>query len=177
MEENQNQKQKLDALTKSFIQILQSSNGYEITLDDACKRLNAQRRRLYDVVNVLIGVGLVEKVGKSRIKWIGDISSVTAPMTHNSLIKKNQDVTDMINEVEKCLNDLINSQLYKNYSWISENDLLSIFPNEPGMYYYILNGPASTSLTVLEEKDQPSHIVVSSADGKIEFTPINTGNI
>jgi hypothetical protein len=35
------------------------------------ERLKVQKRRIYDITNVLEGIGLIRKGGKNRIKWIG----------------------------------------------------------------------------------------------------------
>jgi transcription factor E2F3 len=35
------------------------------------KWLNIQKRRIYDITNVLEGIGYIEKIGKNRMKWIG----------------------------------------------------------------------------------------------------------
>ena len=33
--------------------------------------LNVQKRRIYDITNVLEGIGYVEKMQKNTIKWVG----------------------------------------------------------------------------------------------------------
>lgn len=42
-----------------------------VDLNDAAKRLNVQKRRIYDITNVLEGIGLIEKTIKNKIKWKG----------------------------------------------------------------------------------------------------------
>jgi len=48
-------------------------------LNDAVKVLGVQKRRIYDITNVLEGIGLIEKCIKNMIKWKGP------PMDHRSL--------------------------------------------------------------------------------------------
>lgn len=40
-----------------------------MNLNDAADRLNVQKRRLYDITNVLEGINMIEKVGKNSIRW------------------------------------------------------------------------------------------------------------
>jgi len=38
-------------------------------LNDAVDELQVQKRRIYDITNVLEGIGLIEKYKKNKIKW------------------------------------------------------------------------------------------------------------
>ena len=40
-----------------------------MNLNDAADRLSVQKRRLYDITNVLEGINMIEKVGKNSIRW------------------------------------------------------------------------------------------------------------
>jgi transcription factor E2F3 len=40
-----------------------------VDLNDAAVHLNVQKRRIYDITNVLEGIGLIEKTMKNKIKW------------------------------------------------------------------------------------------------------------
>ena len=42
-----------------------------LDLNHATKILAVQKRRIYDITNVLEGVGLIKKKGKNQIKWTG----------------------------------------------------------------------------------------------------------
>lgn len=42
-----------------------------IDLNEAMQTLNVQKRRIYDITNVLEGIGYVEKIQKNIIKWVG----------------------------------------------------------------------------------------------------------
>ena len=45
----------LSVLTKKFIQLIKSSPNLTIDLNEAVKELNVQKRRIYDITNVLEG--------------------------------------------------------------------------------------------------------------------------
>jgi sugar-specific transcriptional regulator TrmB len=42
-----------------------------VDLNDAVRQLSVQKRRIYDITNVLEGIGYVEKLHKNKIKWVG----------------------------------------------------------------------------------------------------------
>ena len=59
-------------LTKKFIQLLVEAPEQCIDLNDAVNKLNVQKRRIYDITNVLEGIGLIVKYKKNKIKWNGN---------------------------------------------------------------------------------------------------------
>lgn len=61
----------LSVLTKKFIQLIKSSENATIDLNLAVDQLRVQKRRIYDITNVLEGINYVEKTQKNTIKWIG----------------------------------------------------------------------------------------------------------
>lgn len=58
-------------LTKKFIDQLKEAADQTIDLNDAVKVLEVQKRRIYDITNVLEGIGLICKVSKNNIRWDG----------------------------------------------------------------------------------------------------------
>jgi hypothetical protein len=52
----------LGLLTKKFVDLLEAKDDGIIDLNVASVQLNVQKRRIYDVVNVLEGIGILEKV-------------------------------------------------------------------------------------------------------------------
>lgn len=40
-------------------------------MNDACQRLQIPKRRIYDITNVMEGVGLIEKRSKNAFAWKG----------------------------------------------------------------------------------------------------------
>lgn len=52
----------LGLLTKKFVDLLETAKDGIIDLNVASVQLNVQKRRIYDVVNVLEGIGILEKV-------------------------------------------------------------------------------------------------------------------
>lgn len=60
----------LGLLTKKFCQLLAQSSDGVLDLNQAADTLNVQKRRLYDITNVLEGVRLIKKKSKNNIQWL-----------------------------------------------------------------------------------------------------------
>jgi len=61
----------LGLLTKKFINLLKQAPDGILDLNIAAETLEVQKRRIYDITNVLEGIGLIEKTLKNRIRWKG----------------------------------------------------------------------------------------------------------
>lgn len=61
----------LGLLTRKFTNLMQASINGAIDLNQAAFELNVQKRRIYDITNVLEGVGLITKQSKNIIAWRG----------------------------------------------------------------------------------------------------------
>lgn len=61
----------LGVLTRKFVRLIKNSPELTLDLNDAVKQLDVQKRRIYDITNVLEGIGYIEKLSKNKIKWVG----------------------------------------------------------------------------------------------------------
>lgn len=61
----------LGILTKKFVSLLRGSEDGVVDLNHAADLLEVQKRRIYDITNVLEGVGLIKKKSKNNIEWRG----------------------------------------------------------------------------------------------------------
>ncbi|KAH9292612.1 hypothetical protein KI387_042201, partial [Taxus chinensis] len=59
----------LGLLTKKFINLVKQADDGILDLNKAADTLEVQKRRIYDITNVLEGIGLIEKKLKNRICW------------------------------------------------------------------------------------------------------------
>eukprot|EP00730_Choanoeca_flexa_P019634 TRINITY_DN9600_c0_g1_i1.p1 TRINITY_DN9600_c0_g1~~TRINITY_DN9600_c0_g1_i1.p1 ORF type:complete len:373 (+),score=58.70 TRINITY_DN9600_c0_g1_i1:146-1264(+) len=60
----------LNNLTTKFVELLQNAPDGQLDLKTAAESLDMkQKRRIYDITNVLEGIGLVEKNNKNMIRW------------------------------------------------------------------------------------------------------------
>ena len=58
----------LGLLTKKFVALIQGAPEGVLDLNQAATMLGVQKRRIYDITNVLEGIGLIEKRSKNNIQ-------------------------------------------------------------------------------------------------------------
>ena len=59
----------LGSLTRRFCDLLETASNGDLDLNEVALRLQVQKRRIYDITNVLEGVGLIAKSSKNHIRW------------------------------------------------------------------------------------------------------------
>ena len=65
-------KKSLGVLAENFLQRYEKCKpGTEVVVDEAAVDLGVERRRIYDVVNILESIQLVVKKGKNTYSWLG----------------------------------------------------------------------------------------------------------
>lgn len=168
---NKESKQTLVDLTRNFIEYLKSAGGADIDLAKAEKVLGASKRRLYDISNVLSGVGLIERCGKARVKWIG--RSQGTDDIHRVLEERERELDSLINIADGCLTELSKSQAFQMNAWITEEDVAALNP-DGNVNLFALRGPPSMTMKVFPQDDGDYRLVCMADDGKIEMVQIDT---
>lgn len=59
----------LSMLTSRFLDLIHEAKDGVLDLNEAAKKLDVQKRRIYDITNVLEGINLIEKNSKNHIQW------------------------------------------------------------------------------------------------------------
>ncbi|CEP14173.1 hypothetical protein [Parasitella parasitica] len=97
----------LGLLTKKFITLLRSSAHGDLDLNRAASQLKVQKRRIYDITNVLEGIRLIEKNSKNHVRWIGNAAAdPTNETTSGNILTTNTSTS--ISELEERLASLKN---------------------------------------------------------------------
>ena len=79
-------------LTKKFICLLVDADDKSLDLNQAMVDLEVQKRRIYDITNVLEGINLIERYKKNHVRWIA-----TAP---DEIVRKRALESSTIDEME-----------------------------------------------------------------------------
>ncbi|KAK6112186.1 E2F/DP winged-helix DNA-binding domain family protein [Brugia pahangi] len=151
-------------LTKKFMQLQpQANEDGLLNLNEAAMRLGVQKRRLYDITNVLEGIDMIEKMGKNSIRWksndeIGSrgIEAQRLKEEIKSLDKYEQSLDELITSIENALKLAKEDPTDRVYSYVKYADLRML----PGM-------SDQTLIAIKAPKDSYSSIDVTD--------PVETG--
>ncbi|KAL4605997.1 hypothetical protein ACB092_09G070100 [Castanea dentata] len=172
----------LGLLTKKFINLLKQAEDGNLDLNKAAETLEVQKRRIYDITNVLEGIGLIEKKLKNRIHWKGldalrpgeveDDASVLQAEVEN-LTNQERRLDDQIREMQERLRDLSEDENKKKWLFVTKEDIkgLPCLQNETLL---AIKAPHGTTLEVPdpdEAVDYPQRryrVILRSAMGPID---------
>jgi len=147
----------LSVLTKKFIQLIKSSPNLTIDLNEAVKELNVQKRRIYDITNVLEGIGYIEKAHKNKIRWVGNTENYAMENEIMQLTRELELLTTEEAEINKwtvylqdMLADLAKDETNNNYSYVTFDDIKSVnsLSKEDGQPFLVIRAPKGTVLEV-----------------------------
>lgn len=172
----------LGLLTKKFINLIKHAEDGILDLNKAADTLEVQKRRIYDITNVLEGIGLIEKKLKNRIQWKGldvsrpgeadeNASSLQAEVESLSIQERRLD--EQIRIMQERLRDLSEDENNQKWLFVTEDDIKSLpcFQNET---LIAIKAPHGTTLEVPdpdEAVDYPQRryrIVLRSTMGPID---------
>nr|CAD7417931.1 unnamed protein product [Timema poppensis] len=90
----------LGLLTKKFVDLLHQSPDGVVDLNVASEILEVQKRRIYDITNVLEGIGILEKKSKNNIQWRGgrrpEEASVSNLQTDLEYLESKENILDKL---------------------------------------------------------------------------------
>ncbi|XP_008809833.1 transcription factor E2FB-like isoform X2 [Phoenix dactylifera] len=172
----------LGLLTKKFINLLKRAQDGILDLNKAAETLEVQKRRIYDITNVLEGIGLIEKKLKNRICWKGlddsrpaeiDDAVSSLQVEVESLSMKDHNLENYISEMQQKLRDFCEDENNQKWLYVTEDDIKGIpcFKNET---LIAIKAPHGTTLEVPdpdEAVDYPLRryrIVLRSTMGPID---------
>ncbi|KAH7671328.1 E2F Family protein [Dioscorea alata] len=131
----------LGFLTKKFVNLLKQAPDHTIDLNTAAETLEVKKRRIYDITNVLEGIGLIEKAIKNRIHWKGldelstgngddDVSVMQGEVENLSI--QEHDLDDRISEMQEKVKGLSQDENNQRWLFVTEEDIKRIpcFQNE-----------------------------------------------
>ncbi|XP_010453626.1 PREDICTED: E2F transcription factor-like E2FD [Camelina sativa] len=80
----------LGLLVSNFLKLYNRDGVDLIGLDDAAGKLGVERRRIYDVVNILESIGLVARRGKNQYSWrgFGEVPRALAELKEEGMKEK-----------------------------------------------------------------------------------------
>jgi sugar-specific transcriptional regulator TrmB len=164
--------------------LIQQSQFHCINLNDAVKVLGVQKRRIYDITNVLEGIGLIEKCIKNMIKWKGPpmdgrtLEEMTLPLNReetpiedeSEIQKLNEELEkmeseekwldSMIDNVQDQLNVMSKDTLYEKYAYVTYEDIKKLNKDNENNTLLAIRAPKGSTLEIVEpdpEDPDPMH--------------------
>ena len=130
---------KLGILTEKFIKLLKESPRQSVDLNVAAGTLGVQKRRIYDITNVLEGIGLIEKTVKNQIKWIGlkgtrpaiELARLEREKsahleTFQLLEAEERTLDNLLFSLDQELRQMADTPAYEQFAYFTHQDILEL---------------------------------------------------
>ncbi|CAH9148085.1 unnamed protein product [Cuscuta epithymum] len=154
----------LGVLTKRFIHLIKHSQDGILDLNNAADTLEVQKRRIYDITNVLEGIGLIEKKLKNMIQWKGldvsrtedDESGWNLKAEVDNLALDERRIDEQIREMQQRIGDLMEDEKNQRLLFIREEDIKSI-PSFQHETLIAVKAPHGTTVEVPDPNEAVDH--------------------
>lgn len=145
----------LGLLTTKFVNLLKGSSDGVLDLNKAADALHVQKRRIYDITNVLEGIGIIEKKSKNNIQWRQQVNADhTAEEeiqkqneTLQRLVEEEQALDQDISQFQSKLRHLAASEQCAAFAYVTHADIKTI-PELQGDTLIAIKAPPGTELEV-----------------------------
>lgn len=163
------QENSLGELTKKFLALIQLAKDKCIDLNEAVNELKVQKRRIYDITNVLEGIGLIEKSGKNGIKWKGTLNIPEDSQLDHDIIKyrrelkaareKDREYENYIEALKESFNKMAADAAYSQLAFVEYEDLsrLSVLEEYKGKKLIVVAAPQNTVMEIPNPEDVESY--------------------
>lgn len=168
-EEEGRQENSLGQLTKNFIRYIKSKGKTNININELVEELTVKKRRIYDITNVLQGIGYIEKNGKNEILWTkNDLNTKSLSKTSinnkkisqfkkqkleiEQLSKQNIELDKTLNKFKEEFNSISQKIDFPKYSYVTFNDLCKLSKNEQ-LDLLTVKAPKGTVVNVIDKED------------------------
>lgn len=170
----------LGLLTEKFVTLLRETPDGILDLKMAAEYLAVrQKRRIYDITNVLEGIGLIEKRTKNSIQWKGGSPSTNCTEVQlrqqelqsevEYLENLEQKVDEHHTRLLQSLENVTKSLENRGLAYVSHEDLLSMYEDRTML---IIRPPLGTDITV----PAPHELGETSGNGSTAVGASSEGN-
>ena len=190
-DEGKGRENSLCQLTKDFLEYIKKNRMVNININDLVKELSVKKRRIYDITNVLQGIGYIEKNGKNEFLWTKTYKKKNQNSnnlnTSNSLNEYLSNYATLKNEIEKLkkedkeievtlnkfkdeFNIISKKQDFSKYSYITFNDISNLSKDD-NLDFMVIKATKGTIINVIdddESKKAYSKIKSQMENGKIQ---------
>ncbi|GAX73421.1 hypothetical protein CEUSTIGMA_g873.t1 [Chlamydomonas eustigma] len=164
----------LGLLTKNFLTLFEESTDNSVDLNKAADILKVKKRRLYDITNVLEGVGLFSKKSKNVIQWVNTEAEQVDQSDGHEKKAAEKDILELqeleraldshLSSINSALEAVCNQPANKEHLYVTDT-LIRALPAFSNDTVFALRAPAGTTI----ELAQPQFgLHVKSCNGPVE---------
>lgn len=146
----------LGLLTRKFVDLVKVAEGGTLDLNKAADVLSVQKRRIYDITNVLEGIGLIDKKSKNNIQWKGtglaspenpDETEAALSAEIDRLNKQELQLDENLRTVQADLKRLAEESANSRLAFVTYDDIRDL-PSMQGQTMIAIKAPSGTRLEV-----------------------------
>ncbi|CAF4688594.1 unnamed protein product [Rotaria sp. Silwood1] len=125
-----------------------------------------QKRRIYDITNVLEGIGLIEKQSKNTIKWKGAISGDNTVEAYERLHRAQAQLQELEDEstfwteklrlIERSIANTFDDITLKDLLYLTQDDLCQVMDDDVVVIAEGING-TSMKINEIQNGEKISH--------------------
>ncbi|XP_011157894.1 transcription factor E2F5 [Solenopsis invicta] len=146
----------LGLLTTRFVSLLQKAKDGVLDLKVAADLLEVrQKRRIYDITNVLEGIGLIEKKSKNSIQWKGAGPGCNTQEVGEKLTDLKEEISKLeaheqlldthTRWIQQSIKNIEDDTVNRKYAYVTYEDVKENFTDE---FVLGIQGPPDTKLSV-----------------------------
>ncbi|KAA0195255.1 hypothetical protein HAZT_HAZT011108 [Hyalella azteca] len=149
------QEKSLGLLTSKFVSLLQDAEDGVLDIKSAAELLAVpQKRRIYDITNVLEGIGLIEKRSKNCIIWKGGGPGTNTQEYSDMVMKLKRELQELEEHekiimipqyIEQSISNVSQDSENTKLAYVSQQDILSWFPDQAVV---VVQAPPATKMEV-----------------------------
>ncbi|KAF9570856.1 E2F transcription factor 3 [Mortierella alpina] len=180
----------LGMLTKLFINQLKSENG-TLDLNKTADKLKVQKRRIYDITNVLEGIDLIEKFKKNNVRWKGvsglnskaaSSCKTAAPLNRQRreellqerarLEQEHAHLMQMRAQVDGAIKDTLTNEKTARYAYVTMDDIKKVDSLQDSLVLAV-STPYETYMQLDDRSADPSKPFVMNLEHKTQAGEVN----
>ncbi|XP_022996982.1 transcription factor E2FC-like [Cucurbita maxima] len=178
----------LGFLTKKFIRLVQEAEDGTLDLNKTADVLKVQKRRIYDITNVLEGIGLIEKTTTNHIRWKGcerrgpqelndQVGKLKAEV--KSLYADEHRLDELIRMKQELLRNLEENANHRKNLFVTEEDILRV-PCFKNQTLIAVQAPQASCIEVPDPDEEACfserqcRLIIKSTTGPIDLYLLRT---
>ena len=150
------------------MQYIKNKGRVNININDLVNDLRVMKRRIYDITNVLQGIGYIEKKGKNEISWTKNNkdqyqnnSNLSDNYTSNinklklefeDLKKEDKENEDKLNKYREEFSLLSGRKDFHKYGYITFNDIKNLSKDD-NLDFIIIKASKGTVINVIDDEE------------------------